>query len=180
MQSILRQAVWGPVVVALLVLPGGRALDAQPITVERFRLNPIVEPVETRGIRASTKGATIYGIIQNQLGAIVPDSGDVRVRDLYDGRVVAETEVNNVAQFVVRGVAAGVYVAELVGDAGAVIATSGSFTAVAGAVIQLPPIVPVAPQGLLPSILGNATSAAISSAASAGILAIDPGQPVSP
>ena len=75
---------------------------------------------------------------------------------------------------------AGVYVAELVGDAGAVIATSGSFTAVAGAVIQLPPIVPVAPQGLLSSILGNATSAAISSAASAGILAIDPGQPVSP
>jgi hypothetical protein len=71
-------------------------------------------------------------------------------------------------------------VAELVSDSGNLLATSASFSAGIGEVIQLAPVVPLTPASGLSSMLGNATSGAVSSAASAGIVAVDPGQPASP
>jgi hypothetical protein len=180
-----RKVIWGSVLLLLVALPGTGSLHAQrtvltPTVLERFRLEPITDtPGAFSGLR-SVKGATIYGIVQNQLGLLVPNAGVVLVRNLRDGSVVAESRVDELAQFTVRGFAPGLYAAELVDVSGGIIATTGSFSADVGQVIQLAPVVPVAPAGWLSTVVGNATSSAVSSAAGAGVMALDSGEPISP
>jgi hypothetical protein len=181
-----RKVIWGSVLLFLVALPGTGFLHAQrtvlaPTVLERFRLEPITDtPGAFSGLRSSVKGATIYGIVQNQLGLLVPNAGVVVVRDLRDGGVVAESRVDELAQFAVRGFAPGLYTAELVDVSGGIIATTASFSAEVGEVIQLAPVVPVTPAGWLSTVVGNATSSAVSSAAGAGVMALDSGEPISP
>jgi hypothetical protein len=149
--------------------------------LERYRLEPITDSAGAfAGLRSSVKGATIYGIVQNQLGLLLPNAGLVLVRNLRDGGVVAESRVDELAQFAVRGFAPGLYTAELVDVSGGIIATTGSFSAEDGQVIQLAPVIPVSPAGWLSTVVGNATSSAVSSAAGAGVMALDSGEPISP
>jgi hypothetical protein len=159
----------------------GQPVRLQPATPVPQRLEPIREG---RGafepFRSRRNSISVYGIVQNHLGELVPRAGTVMVRNLADGAVVREAEVDALAQFSVKGLDPGVYAAELVGPAGSVLATSGAFSAGVGEVIQLAQVIPVAPVSGLLAALGDATSALVSSAASAGVLAVDPGQPVSP
>jgi len=169
-----------------IALPGAGFVHAQrtalnPTVLERLRLEPMDdEPGAFAGLRSSVKGATIYGIVQNQLGVLVPNAGVVMVRDLHDGAIVAITRVDGLAQFVVRGFKPGVYVAELVDTSGGIIATTGAFSAEDGQIIQLAPVVPAAPRGLLATVVGNATRTAVSLAAFAGIRPLRSGEPISP
>ena len=155
----------------------GQLIRLQPVTPTFERLTPI-EAFE--GLRHRRHTATVHGIVQNTRGQLVPEAGTVLVRSLTDGTVSAQVEVDRLAQFTIQNLDPGLYTAELVGRSGSVIATSNAFSAGAGEIIQLAPVVPTEPVSGLLSALGQATSSVVTSAASAGIIATNPGQPVTP
>ena len=68
----------------------------------------------------------------------------------------------------------------LIGGSGRVLASSPAFTAAAGEVIQISQTIPVLPVQGLGRFVSSATSSALSTAASSGILAVAEGVPVTP
>src|SRR5687767_7206693 len=155
-------------VAALGVILAGTGVSAQgPIRATPIRTVPIqaarevLKPMEDSPgsfmpLRGNTRGATIYGIVQNHLGELIPLAGIVRIRSLIDGRIIGEVKVDNLATFTLRGFDPGLYAAELVDPAGSILATSGAFSAGVGEVIQLAPVIPVSPVSSFASVIGNA------------------------
>lgn len=144
-----------------------------PIQVARVVVG---QPLES-GIGAfmplpASRRASIFGIVQNQVGELVPHAGDVVIRELRTGRIVARTAVDDLAQFSVRNIPTGLYVADLVDASGGVIASTGGFTAGVGEVIRLSQTIPVMPLSGFGRAVSSATSMALSSAANAGVLAL--------
>jgi hypothetical protein len=121
----------------------------------------------------------VFGIVQSHAGVPVPNAGLVVVRELTTGAIAGATQVNELAQFSLRGLPPGLYVAELV-QAGAVVASTPAFSAAPGQVIQVSHTIPAPPASALLRATRSATAVAISAAASSGVLAISPGLPVSP
>jgi hypothetical protein len=143
--------------------------------------SPILDEVGSfAALRGSARYAEVIGIVQNQSGTLVPNAGLIRIRSLHTGALAATTQVNELAQFSVRSLVPGLYVAELVGSAGSVLASTPAFSAGAGEVIQVAQTIPVVPVQGLARALRSATSATLSSAAAAGILAVAPGVSVTP
>lgn len=159
---------------------------AQPIRMAPIQLGRIVpEPMlESTGafmpLRGSSRGMSVYGIVQNHLGILVPDAGTIVVRDILTGRVVAQTQVNGLAQFSFQGLEPGLYTAELVGNSGAVIASSPAFSAGVGEVIQIAQTIPTVPLQGLGRFASSATSSVVTTAASSGVLAVTEGPAVTP
>jgi hypothetical protein len=68
----------------------------------------------------------------------------------------------------------------LVGPGGAVLATTGAFSAKAGEVVQLVPVVPTTSRMGGSSTWETSTSVIVGAAAGSGILAYSPGRRVTP
>lgn len=158
----------------------GQAVRLQPITPRVERLTPVREGSGAfEGLRQDRTTITVRGIVQNTLGHLAPLAGTVLLRSLVDGTVAGEAEVDALAQFSIRGFGPGMYTAELVGHAGSVLATTSAFSADVGEIIHLVPVIPTTRSGLV-STVETVTSSIVTSAASAGILAVNQGQPVTP
>jgi hypothetical protein len=76
--------------------------------------------------------------------------------------------------------APGVYTAQVVNQGGITLATTGAFTAHAGDVIHLVPVIPNGPLATIAGLFANSTSSVVNSAASGGVLAVQAGEPISP
>lgn len=160
--------------------PAQRVRSA-PLQPARLTGSPTLEgPGAFVPMRGGASGGMVYGVVQNHLGVLVPDAGLVLLRNLVTGEVVAEARVNGLAQFSFRGLPNGLYTAELVGASGAVIASTPAFTAATGEVIQLSQTIPSLPIHAFGRLTSSATSSALTSAASSGVLAVAAGVPVSP
>lgn len=151
-----------------------------PVQVGRITPGPILDATGAfMPLRGSARGMTVYGIVQNHLGILVPNAGTIVVRDILTGRIVAQTQVNGLAQFSFQGLEPGLYTAELVSGGGAVIASSPAFSAGVGEVIQIAQTIPTVPLQGLGRFASSATSSVVTSAASSGVLAVTEGPPVS-
>jgi hypothetical protein len=129
---------------------------------------------------ASSRGVDIVGIVQNTFGEPVPNAGTAAVRNLETGTIVESSAIGESAQFAIRGLAPGLYSVDIVSPTGGVVASTPAFPAAAGQVVHVAPTIPGVPaQGFLPA-LRSATNAAISVAASAGVLTLRPGAAVTP
>ena len=84
------------------------------------------------------------------------------------------------ANFSVASFEPGVYTAQVVDQTGTTRATTGAFTANAGDVIHLVPVIPNGPLANVAALFANSTSRVVNSAASGGVLAVQAGEPVSP
>jgi hypothetical protein len=179
----------------VIVLATGGFVSAQgrqlgtPILGQPVRVNPIRLPLRddiTRGAFAPNRGsraAILHGIVQTDAGDLVPRAGVVQLRSLVTGQIVGMAPVDERAVFVVKGFDAGSYIAELLNGAGGTIAASESFTAESGEVVTIAAIIPADPVFGVAQLLNTssaATAAVVNSAVSAGVLAVDPGVPVSP
>jgi len=131
-------------------------------------------------LRNTSTRPSIQGSVQNYLGKLVPNAGEVLIRSLTDGSVVAHTQVDQFAQFAVRGFDPGTYTAQLVNETGATLATTGAFTAGSGEVIRIAAVIPNSPLSHVANMLASSTSGVVDSAASGGVLAVKAGEPVSP
>lgn len=158
-----------------------RHVRSVPIKVGRLVGAPVMSGTGAFApLRGAPKGVHVFGIVQNHTGVLVPNAGVVIVRELLTGKVVGKSEVNDVAQFSIRSLPADIYTAELVGQSGAVIASTPAFSATAGETIQISQTIAAGPlQGFAKGV-ASATSTALVTAASSGVLAVRPGAPVSP
>ena len=158
-----------------------RHVRSAPIQVGRLVGAPLTNAVGSFSpLRGTPRGANLFGIVQNHMGALVPNAGVVIVRELLIGKVVGTTQVNDLAQFSIRALPPGLYTAELVGNSGAVIASTPAFSAAMGEVIQISQTIPVLPIQGFARAAANATNTALSAAASSGVMAVTEGAPVSP
>ena len=131
-------------------------------------------------LRSNSRSVSVFGIVQNHAGALVPNAGRVILRELLTGQVAGTADVNDLAQFSLRTVPPGLYSAELLEPTGRVIASTPAFAAAAGQVIQLAQTIPSLPAQGLARVAASATSNALVSAASSGVLAVAPGASVTP
>jgi hypothetical protein len=160
---------------------GKRMSEAPRIEGRRMTAKPIEDTVGAfMPLRNTSTRPSIYGRVQNHLGDLVPNAGEVLIRSLTDGGVVAHTQVDQFAQFQVRGFDPGTYTAQLVNESGATVATTGAFTAGTGEVIRLAAVIPNSPLANVAALFANSTSSVVDSAASGGVLAVKAGEPVSP
>jgi hypothetical protein len=158
-----------------------RHVRSAPIQVGRLVGAPLMDAVGSFSpLRGTSRGVNIFGIVQNHVGALVPNAGVVIIRELLTGRVVGTTQVNDLAQFSVRALPPGLYTAELVGTSGAVIASTPAFSAAMGEVIQISQTIPVITFQGFAGVAVNATNTALSAAASSGVMAVTEGARVSP
>jgi hypothetical protein len=158
-----------------------RHVRSAPIQVGRLVGAPLTNAVGSFSpLRGTPRGANLFGIVQNHMGALVPNAGVVIVRELLIGKVVGTTQVNDLAQFSIRALPPGLYTAELVGNSGAVIASTPAFSAAMGEVIQISQTIPVLPIQGFARAAASATNTALSAAASSGVMAVTEGAPVSP
>ena len=158
-----------------------RHVRSAPIQVGRLVSAPVLDrPGSFAPLKVGSRAVSLFGIVQNHLGVLVPNAGTVYVRELLTGQVVDTTRVNDLAQFSVRGLPPGLYTAELVGPSGSIIASTPAFSAAVGDVIQISQTVSIAPAQGVMRALTSATSSALSSAAASGVMAVTPGAPVSP
>jgi hypothetical protein len=132
-----------------------------------------VAPRVLPGTRASAF-ATIHGNALNSANVSLPDV-PIRLRDARFGGIVAEQRTDRSGLFTFQPVDPGSYVAELIGDRGAVLAASDiiniASSETASAIVQLPVRVPV---GIMSSRGGASLLAIISSASAAGVLVTSP------
>ena len=179
--SVVLLAIVGAHALADAQAPAVRHVRAAPIQVGRLVNEPVLnEPGSFTALRTTSRGADIVGIVQNHLGILVPNAGTVVVRELLGGTVFGTTKVNELAQFTLRAVPPGMYSAELVSQSGAVIASTPAFSAAVGEVIQISQTIPSQPRQGFARAVSSATAIALSTAASAGVLAIAPGAPTTP
>lgn len=158
-----------------------RHVRSAPIQVGRLVSAPLMDAVGSFSpLRGTSSGVSIFGIVQNHMGVLVPNAGLVIIRELLTGKVVGTTQVNDLAQFSMRALPPGLYTAELVGRSGAVIASTPAFSAAVGEVIQLSQTIPAIPIQGFARAASSATSAVLSSAASSGVLAVTPGVAITP
>lgn len=163
-----------------------RLVRVPPISA-RVTITPVDDQPGAFSTVAGGGMSRIYGIVINELGVVVPDSGQVVVRSLATGRVVAQGQVDSLGQFSIPGLDPGMYSAQLMNSAGGVVTSSPAFTVGIGEVVQLTPVVSSSSIGGLAQVLGNATGGATSSATAATLQAaansvpiVAPLVPVSP
>jgi len=157
----------------------GRRIAVPPIS-ERIEVKPIEDEQGSFSAVKSGGASRIYGVVINELGVVLPSSGILLIRSVRDGRPIAQTPVDPLGQFSLRGIDPGLYTAELVNSSGAILTTSPSFTVGLGEAVQLTPVLSQSSIGGLAQILGSSTASAVNSAASAGILAVAPLPPATP
>jgi hypothetical protein len=175
--AVLGLSAW---VDAQVMTSAARHVRSVPIQSGRLVSAPITDAVGSFSpLRSNANTINVFGIVQNHMGVLVPSAGVVVVRELLTGRVVGTTEVNELAQFSFRSLPPGLYTAELVGRSGGIIASTPAFSAAIGEVIQLSQTIPAIPLQGFARAAASATSSALSSAASTGVLAITPGVAVS-
>ena len=168
--TVLASHAW--VTAQVLVTGSARHVRTAPIEVGRRVGQPILNEVGAFSAMPASRGTTIFGIVQQHTGTLVPNAGLVIIRNLLTGQVMARTTVNELAQFSVRGLPPGLYTAELVNTAGDTIASTPAFTAGVGEVIQLAQTIPVTPLQGVARVASSVTTSALSSAASSGVLAV--------
>lgn len=160
---------------------GNRVSEVSRIESRRTTARPIEDTVGAfTPLRSMSTSPAIMGHVQNYLGDLVPNAGEVVIRSLTDGSVAAHTGVDQFANFMIPILAPGVYTAHVVNTAGVTLATTGAFTANTGEVIHLVPVIPNGPLANIAALFANATSGVVHSAASGGVLAVQAGEPVSP
>ena len=157
----------------------GQRYDVPPIS-ERITVSPLEDGPGAFTAAPATTASRIFGVVINELGMIVPSAGFVIVRSLRDGKVIGETEVDQLGQFSLPGVSPGLYLAELVNGSGTVITSSPAFTVGVGEIVQLTPVVSSSSTGGLAALLGSTTAGALNAAVNAGVLAVDIPEPLSP
>lgn len=161
-------------------VPGSRRVPSQPVKRGQVVSSPVLDEAGAFMPLRGTSGIAIFGIVQNHLGQLIPSAGTVILRELLTERIVAQTTVNELAQFSFKGLPGGLYSVELVGQSGAVLASSAAFTAGAGEVIQIAQTIPVLPLDGVAKAVSSATSSAMATAASSGVLAVADAPPLSP
>jgi hypothetical protein len=160
---------------------GKRMSEVRRIEGRRVVARPIEDTVGAfTPLRYTSTRPTIIGSVQNDLGDLVPNAGDVVIRSLINGSVVAHNQANQFAQFLIRGFDPGLYTAQLIDETGKTLATSGAFTAGSGEVIPVVLVIRHSRFADAAAIFGNSTTRVIESAASGGVLAVKAGEPVSP
>ena len=158
----------------------GQVVRLQPIAPRVERLTPVQEGRGAfEALRRDRTTITVRGVVQNTEGHLVPLAGIIRLRSLTDGTVAGQGEVDSLAQFAITGCQPGIYTAELIGRSGAILVTTSAFSAKAGEIIQLAPVIPTRRSGIA-AAFETVTSLIVTSAASAGILVVNQGQPVTP
>jgi hypothetical protein len=157
----------------------GQRIDVPPIN-ERINIAPINDGTGAFTAPPGINTSRIFGVVINEMGIVVPSAGFVIVRSLRDGKVIGQTEVDKTGQFNLPGVDPGLYAAEVVDPSGSVLASSPSFTVDAGEIVQLTPVVSNSSLSGLTSLMGSSTAGAVNSAVNAGVLALDPRDPISP
>jgi hypothetical protein len=138
--------------------------------------------------RGSTPGArtlsaeavgTVRGVVWTADNSPVPNAR-VRLRDLQDGRLAAETVTTVRGEFVFDKVHRASYITEVVDERGKVIAVGQSFTVDSGATVATFVRLP-ARRSWMASAFTNTAAAVIAAASSAGVTAIgSKAPPVSP
>jgi hypothetical protein len=160
---------------------GKRMSEASRIEGRRMTARPIEDTVGSfTPMRNTSTRSSAIGSVQNYLGALVPNAGEVVIRSLVDGKIVANSRPDQFAQFLVRGFEPGVYTAQLVNGTGATIATTGAFTAGPGEMVGVTLVIPNSPLANVAAIFANSSSSVVDSAAAGGVLAVKAGEPVSP
>jgi hypothetical protein len=160
---------------------GKRVSEAPRIEGRRITATPIEDTVGAfMPLRNTSTRPSIYGTVQNHFGDLVPNAGEVLIRSLSDGSVVAHAQVDQFALFEVRAFDPGFYTAQLVDKTGKTLATTGAFTAALGEVVRLTPVIPSSPLTKVAAMFANSTSSVVDSAAAGGVLAVKAGEPVSP
>lgn len=175
----------GGVAVAALVSAQVPAVAARhvrsvPIQVGRLVGAPVMNATGSFSPLRGSSGVSVFGIVQNHTGALVPNAGVVAIRELLTGKVVGTVQVNDLAQFSMHSLPPGLYTAELTGSSGMVIASTPAFSAAMGQVIQLSQTIPMLPIGGFARVTASATNSVLTAAASSGVTAITAGVPVSP
>lgn len=160
---------------------GKRMAEASRIEGRRMTARPIEDTVGAfTPMRNTSTRSSAIGSVQNYLGVLVPNAGEVVIRSLVDGNIVAHSQPDQFAQFLIRGFEPGLYTAHLVNGAGATLATTGAFLAGPGEMVGVTLIIPNSPLSNVAGIFANSTSSVVDSAASGGVLAVQTGEPVSP
>jgi hypothetical protein len=151
-----------------------------PAISERIDIRPIDDQIGSFAGLKSTASTRIYGVVINEVGVVLPSAGIIVIRSLMSGHPVAQTEVDTLGQFAIRGIDSGLYTAELVSSSGKVLTSSPAFTVGVGEVVQLTPVVPQRGFDGLSQLFTSGTTAALISAVSAGVLTVAPLPSVSP
>jgi hypothetical protein len=180
-------------IVALMAAPAAPVMLAQPIQErlvsrhvevpaisERIDVRPIDDQIGSFAGLKTTATTRIYGVVINEAGTVLPSAGTIIIRNLRDGREVAQSAVDALGQFNIRGIGSGLYMAELVNSSGTILTSSPAFTVGGGEVIQLTPVVPQHSFNGLAHFLNSGTTAAVNSAIAAGVLTVAPLPSVSP
>jgi hypothetical protein len=155
-----------------------RHVRPSPIRVGRLVSAPVMDDVGS--FTALPDSVNVIGVVQNDVGVLVPNAGTVVVRELEHGTVAGRATVDQAARFSLRGLPPGLYTSELVSPSGTVLATTSAFSASRGEVVQIAHTIPSPlARGFIKGV-ESATSAALAIAASSGVLAIAPGAPVTP
>lgn len=149
-----------------------RLVKVPPISA-RVTITPVDDQPGAFSTVAGGGMSRIYGIVINELGVVVPDSGQVVVRSLATGRVVAQGQVDSLGQFSIPGLDPGMYSAQLMNSAGGVVTSSPAFTVGIGEVVQLTPVVSSSSIGGIAQVLGSATGGASGAASSATAAALE-------
>lgn len=169
----MRRLVVTSLALALLAVSAA-AQQGMVVRSERLGLPALGEG--SGAFAASTNA--IIGTVRSADRRPIPEAS-LRLRHLGSGRVVQETISSAEGQFAFRGIEPGTYVVELTTDDGTVVALSEAITVGSGEVVQT--LVQVAARTrTFGWWFGSATASALGTAASLGLLTIEPGAPVSP
>ncbi len=103
----------------------------------------------------------------------------LRLRDLDNGAVVGQTSSDRTGQFSFLLAGGGMFVAEVLGKAGEVLAVGEVLTVQPGEAVGIVMIVPL-PSKSLAAFFGNTAAAIVQAAAGAGITAVTSGTPLTP
>jgi hypothetical protein len=183
---VVSGAAVGTVVAATVIL-------AQPLQERilgpRVQVPAISDRIEIRRIEdqigsftglKTTASNRIYGVVINEVGVVLPSAGTIVIRSLMNGTEVAQTAVDPLGQFAVRGIESGLYTAELVNASGNILTSSPAFTVGVGEIVQLTPVVSQRGFDGLSRLFTSGTRSAVVSAISAGVLTVAPLPAVSP
>jgi hypothetical protein len=161
------------VIAAALVTGGVSAPAAQQANVDKApgRIVPM-------GLAPSLQSRTLVQVRAQDAKGTAIAGAEVRLRELASGRATASATASTLGECDFQ-VPPGTYVAELIARDGGVDSVSDATTVASGEVAQAV----VRQQARSRSFawwLGATTTAALAQAASLGVFAVDPGQPVSP
>lgn len=169
----MRRLILGVIVALVLAVPG----MAQQGTLVRS---------ECLGLPAVEEGAGAFGASTNAIIGTARGAGrgplpeaQVQLRDLRTGQVVERVTADADGRFAFRSLEPSTYLVEMTLADGSVVALSEAVTIGSGEIIQT--LVQLASRSrTFGWWLGSTTSSVLSSAASLGVLAVEPGAPASP